>query len=61
MKIRIQNIQRAILCGKQVKMFDVYKLKNDGTAYEWDGRWTAPAKTPNKNLKDVYFENYLED
>ena len=46
--IKIENIRRATLDGRAVKVFDAYRLQ--GGAYVFAGRFLAPARTANKNL-----------
>ena len=45
---RIEQIQKAIVNGRQVKMFTVYSKR--GAAFIHMGKLTAPARTANKNL-----------
>lgn len=46
---RIEQIQKATVNGKQVKIFTAY-AKQQGDAFVHVGKFTAPAKTANKNL-----------
>ncbi len=52
-KIKIESIQKAIYNGKEVKLFNAYRLIDN--AYHFIGQFSAPAKTANKNLI-----NYVE-
>lgn len=45
---RIEQIQKATVNGKQVKIFTAYAKQGD--AFVHVGKFTAPAKTANKNL-----------
>lgn len=45
---RIEQIQRATVNGRAVKLFKVYAKKGD--AFVFMGQFTAPARTANKNL-----------
>lgn len=45
---RIENIRRANLNGRAVKLFKAYR--KDGNAFVFCGEFSAPAKTANKNL-----------
>jgi hypothetical protein len=47
--IKIENIRRATLNGRAVKVFNAYRLQDDGT-YVFAGQFSAPARTANKNL-----------
>ena len=46
--IKIRNIQKVVLAGRQVKLFDVYKETDEALVYV--GQYSAPARTANKNL-----------
>jgi len=46
--LRITDIQKATINGRKVKLFKVYRLT--GGAYVFDGQFTAPVRTANKNL-----------
>lgn len=46
--IRIEDIRRATLNGRAVKLFKAYR--QHGNAYVFAGQFAAPARTANKNL-----------
>lgn len=48
--IRIENIRRATLNGRAVKLFSVYRKSGD--AFIFSGHFSAPAKTPNSRLAE---------
>ena len=45
---RIENIQRATVNGRAVKLFKAFERK--GNAFVFVGQFAAPARTANKNL-----------
>jgi len=45
---RIEQVQKATMNGKQVKLFTAYEKKGDSFVHI--GKFSAPAKTANKNL-----------
>ena len=45
---RIEQIQKATVNGKAVKLFSAFEKRGD--AFVHVGKFTAPAKTANKNL-----------
>ena len=45
---RIENIQRAQVGGRAVKLFKAFKRQGD--AFVFVGQFAAPARTANKNL-----------
>lgn len=47
-QIRIEDIRRVTLNGRDVKLFKVYRLQDN--AYIFAGQFSAPARTANKNL-----------
>lgn len=46
--VRVESIQRAVLNGRAVKLFNAYR--REGGAYVFAGRFSAPARTANKDL-----------
>jgi hypothetical protein len=56
-KYRIENIQTAKINGKPVKLFRAFGLNCKRNAYTFIGQFSAPARTPNKNL-ERYIEEY---
>ena len=54
-KYRIENIQKATLNGRNVKLFKAYEYDEDQKAYIFIGQFEAPAKTSNKDL-----ENFID-
>lgn len=52
---RIENIQKATLNGRNVKLFHVYEYDAERHAYIHIGQFEAPAKTANKNLAEIPF------
>ena len=51
---RIENIQKANVNGKQVKMFTAYIKQGDSFVHH--GQFSAPVKTANDNLWKVAAE-----
>jgi len=49
-RYRIENIQQAVVGGKNVKLFNAYEYNAEQKAYVHIGQFDAPAKTPNKDL-----------
>ena len=52
--IKIENIRRATLNGRAVKIFAAYRAIDGG--YVHIGQFSAPARTPNKNLAQFITE-----
>jgi hypothetical protein len=50
-KHRIENIQKAILNGRKVKLFNVFEYEKNSNAYIFARQFSAPAKTARKNLE----------
>ena len=50
-RYRIENIQKATVNGKSVKMFRAYEYNAEEKSYIHVGQFSAPAKTANKNLE----------
>lgn len=48
---RIENVQKAILNGRQVKLFKAFEDRGD--AFHYIGQFSAPVKTANKELWKV--------
>lgn len=48
--VKIENIRKATLNGRKVKIFDVRRLVDN--AWVFAGQFYAPARTANKNLID---------
>lgn len=46
--VKIENIRKATLNGRKVKIFDVRRLVDN--AWVFAGQFSAPARTANKNL-----------
>lgn len=53
-KYRIEDIQKATVNGRAVKLFKAYELQGD--AYVFIGQFAAPQKTANKNLSNFIVE-----
>jgi len=51
---RIENIQRATLNGRQVKLFSAFAQQ--GNAFVHCGKFSAPAKTANRDLWKIAAE-----
>ena len=52
--LKIENVRRATLNGRAVKLFTAYRL-TDG-AYVHIGQFSAPARTANKDLVEFIAE-----
>lgn len=50
----VRNIQKAILNGRQVKLFEVWQLRDN--AWHFYGKYAVSLKVPNKKLL-----NYVEE
>ena len=50
-KYRIENIQKATVNGRSVKLFKAFEYEPESRAYVFCGQFEAPAKTANKNLE----------
>jgi len=55
-RYRIENVQKATVNGKIVKLFKAYEYDEDQNAYVFCGQFNAPARTANDNLVS-YIEN----
>jgi len=51
-RYRIEDIQKAILCGRNVKLFKAFEYDEKSNAYVFVGQFDAPAKTANKKLQN---------
>ena len=51
-KYRIENIQKAKLNRRNVKLFKAFGYDKESNAYIFCGHFEAPAKTANKNLEN---------
>ena len=49
-KYRIENIQKATLNGRNVKLFKAFEYDKKAKAYVFCGQFEAPQKTADKNL-----------
>ena len=54
-KHEVRNITKATYNNVKVKIFDVYKINTKLKTEKLEGRYTAPARTTNSNLLDVFF------
>ncbi len=45
---KVENVQRAMVNGRAVKLFKAFRLIGD--AYVFQGYFSAPAKVPNRKL-----------
>ena len=49
-RFRIENIQKATLNGRKVKLFKAFEYDHNAKAYIFCGQFEAPQKTPNNKL-----------
>ena len=56
-RYRIEDIQKATVNGKAVKIFSVYEYDSNSNAYIFCGKFSAPIKTANKNLVNFIDED----
>lgn len=49
-RYRIENVQRATVNGRAVKIFSAYEYEEDQNAYVFCGQFSAPRRTTNENL-----------
>ena len=54
-KYRIENIQKATLNGRKVKLFKAFEHDPEQKAYIFCGQFEAPQNTPDSQL-----ENYID-
>jgi hypothetical protein len=47
---KITDVRRVMLNGREVKLFKVWVMTN--STWVFDGQYSAPARTANKNLLD---------
>ena len=50
-KFRIENIQKATLNGRPVKLFKAFEYDQDAGAYVFCGQFEAPQNTPTSQLE----------
>lgn len=50
-KYRIEQIEKATVNGKKVKLFQAFELDEKANAYVFVGKFAAPQRTANKNLE----------
>ena len=51
---RIENIQKATVNGRKVKLFKVWRYCAMAEGYIFDGQYSVPQRTPNKNILALY-------
>ena len=54
---RIENIQKATLNGRKVKLFKAFEYDDNAKAYIFIGQFKAPQTTANKDLQDYIAED----
>lgn len=55
--IRITDIQKATINGRKVKLFRVFRWMPWANAYAFDGQYSLPQRTPNKNIGPVFLRD----
>ena len=55
-QFRIENIQKATLNGRKIKLFNAFEYDNDAKAYVFCGQFAAPQRTPNYKLVNFITE-----
>jgi hypothetical protein len=57
---KIENIQKATVNGQKVKLFKAWRYSPIAEGYIFDGQYSVPQKTANKNIPALYAnENVL--
>jgi hypothetical protein len=51
---KIDNIQKATVNGQKVKLFKVWRYAPDANAYIFQGQYSVPQRTANKNINTLY-------
>ena len=51
---KIDNIQKATVNGQKVKLFKAWRYAPDVHAYIFDGQYSVPQRTANKNIHTLY-------
>jgi hypothetical protein len=51
---KIDNIQKANVNGQKVKLFKVWRYAPDANAYIFQGQYSVPQRTANKNIHTLY-------
>jgi len=49
-RYRIEDIQKATLNGRKVKLFKAFEYSEEQGAYVFCGQYEAPQRTANRNL-----------
>jgi len=55
---KIDNIQKATVNGRKVKLFKVWRYAPDSNAYIFQGQYSVPQRTANKNIHDVFRKSH---
>jgi hypothetical protein len=59
---KIENIQKATVNGQKVKLFKAWRYSPIAEGYIFDGQYSVPQKTANKNIPALYAnENVLRN
>ena len=60
-RYRIQDIQKATLNGRKVKLFKAFELAKDEQAYIFCGQFSAPQRTPNNRLTEYIASDFGDE
>jgi len=60
-RYRIENIQKATLNGRKVKLFKAFEYDADQKAYIFCGQFEAPHKTPDNKLTHHISGNFDDE
>jgi|GEM_PF-4370065 len=60
--IRINDIRKATVRGQRVKLFKAWRYSPMAEGYIFDGQYSVPQRTANKNIAALYAdENVLKN
>lgn len=51
---KIQDIQKVIYNGQKIKLFKVWRYSEMAKGYIFDGQYSVPQRTANKNIASLY-------
>ena len=54
---RIADIRKATINGRKVKLFKVFRWMPLANAYVFDGQYSVPQRTANKNIDSVFLRD----
>jgi len=51
---RIDDIQKTTFNGRKIKLFKAWRYSPMANGYIFDGQYSVPMRTPNKNIAGLY-------